>query len=182
MINSTNLPYLETTYAHPIILKTIEFLSKYIRYFVRAWISGYESTAPVAAIMGPREQSVASGSTITLRCVILSPYQTRPIRGVQWLRDNKLLTFQVMHSSASSRETDSNEIFYTEPFSLFRPSTTNSRESLQRKKHDHKSSCRCRDDNRSSYSTPFPYFSRFFFARIEFHFLPCGEVLMKSRY
>ncbi|XP_003692645.1 uncharacterized protein LOC100867244 [Apis florea] len=54
----------------------------------------YESTAPVAAIMGPREQSVPSGSTITLRCVILSPYQTRPIRGVQWLRDNKLLTFQ----------------------------------------------------------------------------------------
>lgn len=132
--------------------------------------------------MGPREQSVASGSTITLRCVILSPYQTRPIRGVQWLRDNKLLTFQVMHSSASSRETDSNEIFYTESSSLFRPSTTNSRESLQRKKHDHKSSCRCRDDNRSSYSTPFPYFPRFFFARIEFHFLPCGEVLMKSRY
>ncbi|KOC66573.1 hypothetical protein WH47_08966 [Habropoda laboriosa] len=54
----------------------------------------YESTAPVAAIMGPREQRVASGSTITMRCVILSPYQTRPIRGVQWLRDNKLLTFQ----------------------------------------------------------------------------------------
>ncbi|XP_014606147.1 PREDICTED: uncharacterized protein LOC106787903 isoform X1 [Polistes canadensis] len=54
----------------------------------------YESTAPVAAIMGPREQRVPSGSTITLRCVISSPYQTRPIRGVQWLRDNKLLTFQ----------------------------------------------------------------------------------------
>ncbi|XP_032671093.1 uncharacterized protein LOC116844079 isoform X2 [Odontomachus brunneus] len=54
----------------------------------------YESTAPVADIMGPREQRVPSGSTITLRCVILSPYQTRPIRGVQWLRDNKLLTFQ----------------------------------------------------------------------------------------
>ncbi|XP_076388756.1 lachesin isoform X2 [Megachile rotundata] len=54
----------------------------------------YESTAPVASIMGPREQRVPSGSTITLRCVILSPYQTRPIRGVQWLRDNKLLTFQ----------------------------------------------------------------------------------------
>ncbi|XP_014213450.1 protein sidekick-1-like isoform X2 [Copidosoma floridanum] len=54
----------------------------------------YETTAPVAAIMGPREQTVAPGSTITLRCVINSPYQTRPIRGVQWLRDNKLLTFQ----------------------------------------------------------------------------------------
>ncbi|XP_063978540.1 zwei Ig domain protein zig-8-like isoform X1 [Diachasmimorpha longicaudata] len=54
----------------------------------------YESTAPVAVIMGPREQHVPSGSTITLRCVITSPYQTRPIRGVQWLRDNKLLTFQ----------------------------------------------------------------------------------------
>ncbi|XP_076643876.1 zwei Ig domain protein zig-8 isoform X2 [Halictus rubicundus] len=54
----------------------------------------YESTAPVAAIMGPKEQKVVAGSTITLRCVILSPYQTRPIRGVQWLRDNKLLTFQ----------------------------------------------------------------------------------------
>ncbi|XP_066583194.1 zwei Ig domain protein zig-8-like isoform X1 [Prorops nasuta] len=54
----------------------------------------YESTAPVATIMGPREQRVPSGSTITLRCVITSPYQTRPIRGVQWLRDNKLLTFQ----------------------------------------------------------------------------------------
>lgn len=54
----------------------------------------YESTAPVAAIMGPREQRVPSGSTITLRCVISSPYQTRPIRGVQWLQDNKLLTFQ----------------------------------------------------------------------------------------
>lgn len=93
----------------------------------------------MAAIMGPREQSVASGSTITLRCVILSPYQTRPIRGVQWLRDNKLLTFQVTHSSTSSRETDSNEIFYTEPSSLFCLST-NSRESPQRKKHDHKSS------------------------------------------
>lgn len=56
--------------------------------------ASYESTAPVATIMGPREQRVVSGSTITLRCVILSPYQTRPIRGVQWLRDNKLLTFQ----------------------------------------------------------------------------------------
>ncbi|KAH0949061.1 hypothetical protein HN011_004009, partial [Eciton burchellii] len=54
----------------------------------------YESTAPVANITGPREQRVPSGSTIILRCVILSPYQTRPIRGVQWLRDNKLLTFQ----------------------------------------------------------------------------------------
>ncbi|XP_076285073.1 zwei Ig domain protein zig-8 isoform X2 [Lasioglossum baleicum] len=54
----------------------------------------YESTAPVADIMGPKEQKVMAGSTITLRCVILSPYQTRPIRGVQWLRDNKLLTFQ----------------------------------------------------------------------------------------
>lgn len=64
--------------------------------FVRTWLPGYESTAPVADIMGPREQRVPSGSTITLRCVILSPYQTRPIRGVQWLRDNKLLTFQVM--------------------------------------------------------------------------------------
>ncbi|XP_043467600.1 basement membrane-specific heparan sulfate proteoglycan core protein-like [Leptopilina heterotoma] len=52
----------------------------------------FESTAPVAAIMGPREQRVPSGSTITLRCVITSPYQTRPIRAVQWLRDNKLLT------------------------------------------------------------------------------------------
>ncbi|KAL6429753.1 hypothetical protein ACFW04_007571 [Cataglyphis niger] len=50
--------------------------------------------APVADIIGPQEQRVPSGSTITLRCVILSPYQTRPIRGVQWLRDNKLLTFQ----------------------------------------------------------------------------------------
>lgn len=64
--------------------------------FVWTWLPGYESTAPVADIMGPREQRVPSGSTITLRCVILSPYQTRPIRGVQWLRDNKLLTFQVM--------------------------------------------------------------------------------------
>ncbi|KAK0180399.1 hypothetical protein PV327_006043 [Microctonus hyperodae] len=54
----------------------------------------YESTAPVATIMGPREQRVPSGSTITLRCVITSPYQPRPIRGAQWLRDNKLLTFQ----------------------------------------------------------------------------------------
>ncbi|XP_046749461.1 uncharacterized protein LOC124413129 isoform X2 [Diprion similis] len=54
----------------------------------------YESTAPLAAIMGPREQRVSSGSTITLRCVVTSPYQTRPVRGVQWLRDNKLLTFQ----------------------------------------------------------------------------------------
>ncbi|XP_015599036.1 zwei Ig domain protein zig-8 isoform X2 [Cephus cinctus] len=54
----------------------------------------YESTAPIAAIMGPREQRVPAGSTITLRCVVTSPYQTRLIRGVQWLRDNKLLTFQ----------------------------------------------------------------------------------------
>lgn len=54
----------------------------------------YESTAPLAAIMGPREQRVSSGSTITLRCVVTSPYQTRPVRGVQWLRDNKQLTFQ----------------------------------------------------------------------------------------
>ncbi|KAK9308966.1 hypothetical protein QLX08_001171 [Tetragonisca angustula] len=61
----------------------------------------YESTAPVAAIMGPREQRVPSGSTITLRCVILSPYQTRPIRGVQWLRDNKLLTFQAARGGIS---------------------------------------------------------------------------------
>ncbi|XP_044579199.1 fibroblast growth factor receptor 3-like isoform X1 [Cotesia glomerata] len=56
--------------------------------------SSYESTAPVATIMGPREQRVPSGSTITLRCIITSPYQPRPIRGAQWLRDNKLLTFQ----------------------------------------------------------------------------------------
>ncbi|XP_076679157.1 zwei Ig domain protein zig-8 isoform X2 [Andrena cerasifolii] len=63
-------------------------------YAVQLSVRGYESTAPVATIMGPREQRVVSGSTITLRCVILSPYQTRPIRGVQWLRDNKLLTFQ----------------------------------------------------------------------------------------
>lgn len=57
--------------------------------------AGYESTAPVAAIMGPRQQTVAAGSTITLKCLINSPYQTRPIKGVQWFRDNKLLTFQV---------------------------------------------------------------------------------------
>ncbi|XP_074110827.1 zwei Ig domain protein zig-8 isoform X1 [Cotesia typhae] len=56
--------------------------------------SSYESTAPVATIMGPREQRVPLGSTITLRCIITSPYQPRPIRGAQWLRDNKLLTFQ----------------------------------------------------------------------------------------
>jgi len=71
--------------------------------FVRTWLPGYESTAPVADIMGPREQRVPSGSTITLRCVILSPYQTRPIRGVQWLRDNKLLTFQVMQPQLDTR-------------------------------------------------------------------------------
>ncbi|XP_029160597.1 zwei Ig domain protein zig-8-like isoform X4 [Nylanderia fulva] len=61
----------------------------------------YESTAPVANIIGPQEQRVPSGSTITLRCVILSPYQTRPIRGVQWLRDNKLLTFQAARGGIS---------------------------------------------------------------------------------
>ncbi|OXU23989.1 hypothetical protein TSAR_016854 [Trichomalopsis sarcophagae] len=55
---------------------------------------GYESTAPVAAIMGPREQRVPAGSTISLKCVITSPYQTRPIKAVQWFRDNRLLTFQ----------------------------------------------------------------------------------------
>lgn len=71
--------------------------------FVRTWLPGYESTAPVADIMGPQEQRVPSGSTITLRCVILSPYQIRPIRGVQWLRDNKLLTFQVMHPQLDTR-------------------------------------------------------------------------------
>lgn len=71
--------------------------------FVWTWLPGYESTAPVASIMGPREQRVPSGSTITLRCVILSPYQTRPIRGVQWLRDNKLLTFQVMQPQLDTR-------------------------------------------------------------------------------
>lgn len=134
----------------------------------------------MAAIMGPREQSVASGSTITLRCVILSPYQTRPIRGVQWLRDNKLLTFQVTHSSTSSRETDSNEIFYTEPSSLFCLST-NSRESPQRKKHDHKSSMPMPGRQPFVVFDPFLYFRTLFFARIEFHFLPCGEVLMRNR-
>jgi len=72
--------------------------------FVWTWLPGYESTAPVADIMGPREQRVPSGSTITLRCVILSPYQTRPIRGVQWLRDNKLLTFQVMQPQLDMRD------------------------------------------------------------------------------
>lgn len=71
--------------------------------FVRTWLPGYESTAPVADIIGPQEQRVPSGSTITLRCVILSPYQTRPIRGVQWLRDNKLLTFQVMQPQLDTR-------------------------------------------------------------------------------
>ncbi|KAJ8683608.1 hypothetical protein QAD02_019400 [Eretmocerus hayati] len=54
----------------------------------------FESTAPVAAIMGPRELRLLLGSTITLKCVVTSPYQTRPIKGVHWLRDNKLLTFQ----------------------------------------------------------------------------------------
>ncbi|XP_020285778.1 lachesin-like isoform X2 [Pseudomyrmex gracilis] len=65
-----------------------------IMYAVQLSVRGYESTAPVADIIGPQEQRVPSGSTITLRCVISSPYQIRPIRGVQWLRDNKLLTFQ----------------------------------------------------------------------------------------
>jgi len=82
--------------------------------FVRTWLPGYESTAPVADIMGPREQRVPSGSTITLRCVILSPYQTRPIRGVQWLRDNKLLTFQVMQPQLDTRDR-SNEISVWRP-------------------------------------------------------------------
>lgn len=82
--------------------------------FVRTWLPGYESTAPVADIMGPREQRVPSGSTITLRCVILSPYQTRPIRGVQWLRDNKLLTFQVMQPQLDTRGR-SNEISVWRP-------------------------------------------------------------------
>lgn len=136
----------------------------------------------MAAIMGPREQSVASGSTITLRCVILSPYQTRPIRGVQWLRDNKLLTFQVTHSSTSSRETDSNEIFYTEPSSLFCLST-NSRESPQRRNTIINHRCRCRDDNRSSYSTPSPLLSNTFLRayRISLSALWRG-VNEKSRY
>lgn len=125
----------------------------------------------MAAIMGPREQSVASGSTITLRCVILSPYQTRPIRGVQWLRDNKLLTFQVTHSSTSSRETDSNEIFYTEPSSLFCLST-NSRESPQRRNTIINHRCRCRDDNRSSYSTPSSTFKHFSSRVSNFTFCP----------
>lgn len=128
--------------------------------------------------MGPREQSVASGSTITLRCVILSPYQTRPIRGVQWLRDNKLLTFQVTHTS--SRETESNEIFFTS--SLFFLSTINSRESLQRKKRDHKSSMLGRQPTVRRIFNPFLFkFQTLFFARIEFHFLPCGEALMRNR-
>ncbi|XP_048515666.1 probable oxidoreductase PXDNL isoform X2 [Athalia rosae] len=61
----------------------------------------YESTAPLATIMGPREQRVSSGSTITLRCVVTSPYQTRPVRGVQWLRDGKLLTFQAARGGIS---------------------------------------------------------------------------------
>ncbi|XP_031785705.1 roundabout homolog 2 isoform X4 [Nasonia vitripennis] len=63
-------------------------------YAVQLIVRGYESTAPVAAIMGPREQRVPAGSTISLKCVITSPYQTRPIKGVQWFRDNRLLTFQ----------------------------------------------------------------------------------------
>lgn len=67
-------------------------------------VLGYESTAPVATIMGPREQRVPSGSTITLRCVITSPYQPRPIRGAQWLRDNKLLTFQVIKTNDDDRK------------------------------------------------------------------------------
>jgi len=82
--------------------------------FVWTCLPGYESTAPVADIMGPREQRVPSGSTITLRCVILSPYQTRPIRGVQWLRDNKLLTFQVMQPQLDMRDR-SNEISVWRP-------------------------------------------------------------------
>lgn len=104
----------------------------------------------MAAIMGPREQSVASGSTITLRCVILSPYQTRPIRGVQWLRDNKLLTFQVTHSS--SRETESNEIFLPPPSFSCPPPTLENLSNERNAIINH----RCRGDNRSSYIQPLP--------------------------
>lgn len=125
---------------------------------------------------------MASGSTITLRCVILSPYQTRPIRGVQWLRDNKLLTFQVTHSSTSSRETDSNEIFYTEPSSLSAcPPTLENLPNERNTIINHR--CRCRDDNRSSYSTPSPLLSNTFLRayRISLSALWRG-VNEKSRY
>ncbi|KAL7301894.1 hypothetical protein TKK_0005493 [Trichogramma kaykai] len=54
----------------------------------------FESTAPVAAILGPRELRLAAGSTISFKCIVTSPYLTRPIKAVQWLKDNRLLTFQ----------------------------------------------------------------------------------------
>lgn len=127
---------------------------------------------------------MASGSTITLRCVILSPYQTRPIRGVQWLRDNKLLTFQVTHSSTSSRETRGTLMkFFTPspPPSSACPPTLENLPNERNTIINHR--CRCRDDNRSSYSIPSPLLSNTFLRayRISLSALWRG-VNEKSRY
>ncbi|CAB0032801.1 unnamed protein product [Trichogramma brassicae] len=65
-----------------------------IMYAVQLAVKGFESTAPVAAILGPRELRLAAGSTISFKCIVTSPYLTRPIKAVQWLKDNRLLTFQ----------------------------------------------------------------------------------------
>jgi hypothetical protein len=52
---------------------------------------------PSASIMGPPEQYVNQGSTVTLTCVVPAPYShgTRPPRVVDWFHSDRLVTIQV---------------------------------------------------------------------------------------
>lgn len=53
-------------------------------------------TAATASIMGPREQYVHQGSTVTLTCVVQAPYShgTRPPRFVDWFHSDRLVSIQ----------------------------------------------------------------------------------------
>ena len=50
-----------------------------------------------ASIMGPPEQYVHQGSTVTLTCIVPAPYThgTRPPRVVDWFHSDRLVSIQV---------------------------------------------------------------------------------------
>jgi nitroimidazol reductase NimA-like FMN-containing flavoprotein (pyridoxamine 5'-phosphate oxidase superfamily) len=51
--------------------------------------------------MGPREQYVHQGSTVTLTCIVPAPYShgTRPPRVVDWFRSDRPVTIQVQQQN-----------------------------------------------------------------------------------
>ncbi|XP_021936646.1 uncharacterized protein LOC110838093 isoform X2 [Zootermopsis nevadensis] len=58
--------------------------------------SGSEHVTAAASIMGPREQYVHQGSTVTFTCVVSAPYSlgTRPPRVVDWFHSGRLVSIQ----------------------------------------------------------------------------------------